>query len=134
MNTGSGSKSPGISPEEEKTQLNLISSTRIRECSVYGENREAIGEIDHFMIDKRTGKVVYVMMRFGGFLSAGENLYPIPWGKLRYDTKLDGYLTDISRDQLTDASDTTAQEDARWMSPEFHQRVHGIYGVPYLWL
>ena len=82
-----------------QAQMNLISSTRIRECSVYGANREAIGEIDHFMIDKPSGKVVYVMMRFGGFLGMGESLYPIPWAKLSYDLVLDGYLCDVTRRQ-----------------------------------
>ena len=117
-----------------QAQMNLISSTRIRECSVYGANREAIGEIDHFMIDKPSGKVVYVMMRFGGFLGMGESLYPIPWAKLSYDLELDGYLCDVTREQLDQAAETTVIQDSQWREPDFNQRIHAFYGVPYLWM
>ena len=62
-----------------------------------------IGEVDHLMIDKISGRVTYAVMSFGGFLGLGHSHYPIPWGALKYDTKLDGYVTGISEQQLKDA-------------------------------
>lgn len=55
------------------------------------------------MIDKVLGRVTYAVMSFGGFLGLGHSHYPIPWGALKYDTKLDGYVTGISEQQLKDA-------------------------------
>jgi hypothetical protein len=35
-------------------------------------------------------------MSFGEIFGSGKGAHTIPWGKLKYDTKLGGYRTDIS--------------------------------------
>ncbi len=55
------------------------------------------------MIDKMSGKVAYAVISFGGFLGLGHSHYPVPWGKLAYDTSLGGFRTDITEQQLKDA-------------------------------
>jgi hypothetical protein len=42
-----------------------------------------IGEIDHLIIDKLSGRVAYAVMSFGGFMGLGHSHYPIPWGAPR---------------------------------------------------
>ncbi len=49
------------------------------------------------MIDKRSGRVAYAVMSFGGFLGLGESRRPIPWEALRYNEDLDAYELDIVR-------------------------------------
>ena len=44
----------------------LISSEDVQGTDVYGAGDEAIGEIDHLLIDKVSGRVVYAVMSFGG--------------------------------------------------------------------
>jgi hypothetical protein len=41
-----------------------------------------IGDIDHLMIDKVSGRVNYAVMSFGGFIGLGHSHYPIPWNAL----------------------------------------------------
>nr|WP_309248201.1 PRC-barrel domain-containing protein [Bradyrhizobium japonicum] len=53
---------------------------------VYGADRKNIGEIDHLIIDKVTGRVAYAVLSLGGFVGLGHSHYPIPWGALKYDT------------------------------------------------
>ena len=48
------------------------------------------------MIDKRSGKVSYAVLSFGGFLGIGDDHYPLPWESLKYDTNLGGYRTGIT--------------------------------------
>ncbi len=43
------------------------------------------------------------MMGFGGFLGLGEDQYPLPWGKLHYDTEQGGYVTDVTAEQIEGA-------------------------------
>ena len=76
--------------EPAQERLNLISSDRVRGTRVFGLRSEHIGEIDSFVIDKPSGRIVYAMMSFRGFLGFGEDIYPIPWSKLSYDTELAG--------------------------------------------
>ena len=70
---------------------------------VYGIGEEAIGQIDHLLIEKISGRVAYAVMSFGGFLGLARNHYPIPWSALKYDTALQGYRTGITEGQLKDA-------------------------------
>ena len=46
----------------------LISSEDVHGTDVYGAGEEAIGEIDHLLIEKVSGCVSYAVMSFGGFL------------------------------------------------------------------
>src|SRR5215510_13370321 len=80
-----------------------VSSEDIQGTEVYGAAGNNIGEIDHLIIDKLSGRVAYAVMSFGGFLGLGHSHYPIPWSALRYDTSLQGYRTGITESQLKDA-------------------------------
>jgi sporulation protein YlmC with PRC-barrel domain len=108
----------------------LISSEDVEGTNVYDAKGEKIGDIDHLIIDKKTGSVTYAVMSFGGFLSLGENHYPIPWRTLKYDADLDGYRTNITEEQLNDAP--TADEDS-WGDREYETRLHSYYNVPPYW-
>jgi hypothetical protein len=81
----------------------LISSEDVQGTDVYGIGDEAIGEIDHLLIEKISGRVAYAVMSFGGFLGLAHSHYPIPWSALKYDTALQGYRTGITEAQLEDA-------------------------------
>ena len=80
-----------------------ISSEDIQGTEVYGADGKNVGEIDHLIIDKLTGRVAYAVMSFGGFMGLGHSHYPIPWNALRYDTSLEGFRTNITEQQLRDA-------------------------------
>ena len=78
----------------------LISSEDVHGTNVYGIGDEAIGEIDHLLIEKVSGRVAYAVMSFGGFLGLAHSHYPIPWSALKYDIALQGYRTGITEAQL----------------------------------
>ena len=80
-----------------------ISSEDIHGTTVYGAEGRNIGEIDHLIIDKLSGRVAYAVMSFGGFMGLGHSHYPIPWGALTYDKSLGGFRTTITEQQLKDA-------------------------------
>jgi sporulation protein YlmC with PRC-barrel domain len=81
----------------------LISSEDVEGADVYDPKGNKVGDIDHLMIDKMSGRVSYAVMSFGGFLGLGHSHYPVPWATLKYDTSLDGYVTGITEAQLRDA-------------------------------
>ena len=68
----------------------LISSEDVEGTNVYGVDGKKIGDIDHLMIEKVSGRVAYAVISFGGFLGLGHSHYPAPWAALKYDTKLEG--------------------------------------------
>lgn len=50
----------------------LISSDDVEGTNVYALNGKNLGEIDHLMIDKRSGRVIYAVMSFGGLIDRGQ--------------------------------------------------------------
>lgn len=78
----------------------LIESRRIEGARVYDPDGRRIGAIDHLVIEKISGRVVYVVMRFGGFFGIRARAYPIRWKELRFDPRLGGYRIDLRAEQL----------------------------------
>ena len=81
---------------EERETVSLIGSDKVEGTAVYGADDTQIGSIERVMIDKRSGKVSYAVLSFGGFLGIGDDHYPLPWNSLKYDANLGGYRTGIT--------------------------------------
>ena len=107
-----------------------ISSEDIQGTEVYGAGGKNIGEIDHLIIDKVSGRVAYAVMSFGGFVGLGHSHYPIPWGALTYDTSLGGFRTNITEQQLRDAPEFS---DDSWQDRDWETRTHQYYRTPNYW-
>ena len=71
--------------------------------AVYDAAGERLGTIDSIMLNKRSGKVAYAVMSFGGFLGIGERYHPLPWNVLTYDEAKGGYNVEHSADDLRKA-------------------------------
>jgi len=108
----------------------LISSEDVEGTEVYDASEKHIGEVDHLMIDKVSGRVGYAVISFGGFLGLGHSHYPVPWGALKYDTSLGGFRTNISEQQLKDAPEFS---DDTWGDRDWETRTHKHYTAPHYW-
>jgi hypothetical protein len=108
----------------------LISSEDVQGTDVFGVGDAKVGEIDHLMIDKLSGRITYAVMSFGGFLGLGHSHYPVPWNALKYDTALGGYRTGITEQQLKNAPEFS---DDSWTDRSWETRTHQHYGVAPYW-
>lgn len=106
----------------------LISSRRVEGTEVYNRQEERLGTIHSVMIEKRSGKVAYALMSFGGFLGMAERVHPIPWEMLTYDVDLDAYVVDLSSDQLRNAPTLRLDEADRPRDRNYDEEVAGYYG------
>jgi hypothetical protein len=107
----------------------LIESNRVEGTPVYDPRDKRIGTIHHLVIEKVSGRVVYAVMSFGGFLGIGAHEHTIPWEKLTYDTQLGGYRTDITQEQLTGAP-VSYGDEAIWRDRKREQAIHDHWKVP----
>ena len=99
---------------EERETGTLIGSDKVEGTAVYGADESQIGSIERVMINKRSGKVSYAVLSFGGFLGIGDDHYPLPWEALKYDTGLGGYRTGITQKQLQGAPKYRSDNDWSW--------------------
>jgi len=111
----------------------LISSEKVEGTSVMNRKGEKLGSIESVMIEKRSGKVAYAVMSFGGFLGIGDQHHPVPWSSLVYDTDLSGYVIDADRARLEGAPSYKGAETPDWSDRQWGQRVHQYYGVRPYW-
>ena len=104
----------------------LISSRRVEGTAVYNRADERLGTIHSVMIEKRSGKVAYALLSFGGFLGLGEHVHPMPWEVLTYDVDLDAYVVDLTREQLENAPTLRLDDTDRPRAGDY-EKVSGYY-------
>ncbi|MFK8250752.1 PRC-barrel domain-containing protein [Ancylobacter terrae] len=115
---------------ETRETMTLIGSDKVEGTAVYRPNGERIGTISRVMIDKLTGQTAYAVMGFGGFLGFGEDYYPLPWSLLKYDEALDGYVVDVTDEQLRGAPHHQSADEAAWTDRDWDRKVNDYYHVP----
>jgi len=114
------------------TSGTLIAADEVEGTDVYNLKGEKLGTIDDIMIDKVSGKAIYAIMSFGGFLGIGEKHHPLPWSTLKYDESKKGYIVDLDRNKLENAPTYGIDEDFLW-TPEYGRRVDKYYNAPTYW-
>ncbi|HEY0115890.1 MAG TPA: PRC-barrel domain-containing protein [Allosphingosinicella sp.] len=106
----------------------LIGSNKVEGTAVYSRSGSRLGSIYNFMVDKRSGKVEYAVMTYGGFLGMGTRYYPLPWDILEYDTRLGGYRVDMLERDLERAPSFDRDSEPEF-DRRYSDRVRGWYGL-----
>lgn len=108
----------------------LIASNKVEGTAVYNRNREKLGSIHNFMVDKQSGKVEYAVLTFGGLFGLGGDYYPLPWEVLNYDTEQGGYVVDLDK-TLLEKAPRYNDADEPTFDTEYGREVYGYYGRDY---
>jgi sporulation protein YlmC with PRC-barrel domain len=116
-----------------KDTASLIASDKVEGTRVYGADGKHIGSIYRIILEKRGGRVAYAVLSFGGFFGIGNDYYPLPWEKLRYDEELDGYRIDLTKEQIEKAPRFADADDESWYKDN-DRKVYDYYGVPPYWM
>jgi hypothetical protein len=105
----------------------LIASDKVEGTAVYNRTGDKMGSVYNFMVDKRSGKVAYAVLSFGGFLGMGSSYHPLPWEQLTYEPSQGGYVVNLTREQLEGAPTYSASEAPLWDDPAYGQRIDDYY-------
>jgi sporulation protein YlmC with PRC-barrel domain len=114
------------------TSGNLIAADKVDGTSVYNLAGDKLGTVEDIMMDKISGRAIYAVMSFGGFLGMGEKHHPLPWSTLKYDTVKGGYMINMDKKQLQDAPNYDTNSAFQW-TPEYGRRVDSYYKTPTYW-
>jgi hypothetical protein len=101
----------GLGSAEIEETTDLIGSNKVDGTAVYDRDGTKLGTVYNFMVGKRSGKVAYAVLSFGGMLGIGGSYYPLPWNTLTYDTSKGGYVLGIDKDRIGSAPSYRAGED-----------------------
>jgi sporulation protein YlmC with PRC-barrel domain len=108
----------------------LIASNKVEGTAVYNRNREKLGSIYNFMVDKQSGQVEYAVLSFGGLFGMGGDYYPLPWDVLTYDTEQGGYVVDLDKEVLEKAPHYRSGDEPTF-DRDYGREVSDYYGVTY---
>jgi len=114
------------------TSGTLIAAEKVEGTNVYNLQGEKLGTVDDIMIDKVSGRAIYAVMSFGGFLGMGEKQHPLPWSSLKYDERQGGYVINLDKKMLEQAPTMDAGQDFTWTA-DYGRRVDKYYGAQSYW-
>jgi sporulation protein YlmC with PRC-barrel domain len=134
-----------VEPEQQRASLkeqnmehrdetsSLISAEKVIGTNVYNTAGDSLGDINDVMIDKKSGRIAYAVMSFGGFLGIGERYHPLPWSTLKYDPRQGGYVVGLTKEQLEQGPTYAANENPAWGDRAYEQRIHDYYRTQPYW-
>ncbi len=107
----------------------LIAATKVNGTSVFDQAGEKLGAIHDIMIDKNSGRAIYAVMAFGGFLGLGEKFHPLPWAKLKYDDQKGGFVVTLEK-SLLEAAPSYDRDVNFPFTPAYGEKIDAYYDAP----
>jgi sporulation protein YlmC with PRC-barrel domain len=91
----------------DKKALNasgMCRASKVIGMDVEDTSGKNLGDIDDVVVDDGTGRVIYAVLSFGGFLGVGDKLFALPWQSLKPNPKdADKAVLDVPKDRLKSA-------------------------------
>ena len=107
----------------------VLSASTLDDDDIYNLKGQKLGSIKEIMLDINTGRVCYVVLSFGGFLSMGEKLFAVPWSALTVDTENKRYLMDTDEERLKEAPGFDTDNWPNMADASWENKVHSYYGT-----
>jgi len=88
-----------------------------------------IGDIDDLAVDTKSGRIPFVIAKFGGFLGIGDSKVALPWRAL--DLSGDGkmYTLNVDENKLKNAPRLGDKSIATLNDPAMRQQVYSYFGI-----
>ncbi|APV45024.1 Sporulation protein YlmC, PRC-barrel domain family [Dehalogenimonas formicexedens] len=105
-------------------EMNLIPARRLTDFDITNDKNEDLGQVQDFMIDAASGRIMYAVVAFGGTLGFTDKWLGIPWEALCWSPEQHKFIGNFSRQTLETAPgidkakwpDHYMESDAGWMS------------------
>jgi sporulation protein YlmC with PRC-barrel domain len=104
-----------------------VKVTSIIGTNVFNPNGESLGEVKDVVLDPHSGRVAYVVVSFGGFLSMGGKLFAIPFSSFKYSTNKNEYILDIPKERLEKAPGFDAHQWPSMAEEKWNRDIYSYY-------
>ena len=120
------------------SQLSMFSNSPVKASSIIGTKvvnpkAENLGDIKEIVIDPSTGRVAYVVVSFGGFLSMGEKLFAIPFSSFEYNLANNEYVLHVPKERLENAPGFDPEHWPSMSDEKWNRDVYKYYGRSPYW-
>ena len=120
---------PGSKPAEGE-RINAFMVDKIIGSKVINAKGETLGKIEDLVFDIDTGRILYAILDFGGFLGIGSKLFPVPWESLAA-IPLEGiFFLNQSKEQMEKAPAFEKNNLPNMGDMHWGEGIFKHYGVP----
>jgi len=110
-----------------------VKATSIIGTNVFNPNGDSLGEVKEVVIDPNSGRVAYVVVSFGGFLTMGEKLFAIPFSSFKYNIEKNEYILDIPKERLEKAPGFDANQWPSMANEKWNREIYKYYDRSPYW-
>ena len=111
-----------------------IRASKVIGTSVFNSTGDKIGNVEDFVLDKQSNNIMFAVVAFGGFLGMNEKFHPLPWSTLDYQKQQNGYVVNVTKEQLEAAPSDGIDELTRADGGEqLRDQVYDYYWAPRYW-
>ncbi len=107
----------------------IVKSGEINGTKVQNPANENLGEIAEVVIDKKSGKISYLVLDFGGFLGFGNKYFAVPWQLFLYNNQDDCFILNVDKQHLKNAPGFDKDHWPNFSAPEFTTMITGFYTI-----
>ena len=111
-----------------------IRASKVIGTSVYNGGGDKIGKVEHVVLDKQSNNIMFAVVGFGGFLGMNEKFHPLPWSTLDYQKDKEGYVVNLTKEQLQAAPADAIDELTRNDGEGLRDTVYDYYKAERYWL
>jgi hypothetical protein len=98
---------------------------------------ENLGKIESLILDSSEGRILYVVLSFGGFLGMGDKLFPLPIQALSFRTDAKGTpercILNVAKHVLENAPGYDLEHLPDSVDRTFVSQVYSHYGYTPYW-
>src|SRR5919108_4885282 len=124
----------GSFAQDRELPWNLIRGNTFIGANVENPQGQNLGDIKDVVIDRASGRVVYAVVSFGGFLGMGEKLFAVPWGAFAQPrADKDKFVLDVDKERLKNAPGFDHNNWPQMASREWVTSLYSYYNVPPYW-
>lgn len=110
-----------------------IRASKVIGTSVYNSTGDKIGTVEDVVLDKLSNNIMFAVVGFGGFLGMNEKYHPLPWSTLDYEKNKEGYVVNVTKEQLAAAPAEGIDELTRADGEGLRDKVYDYYKAPRYW-
>jgi sporulation protein YlmC with PRC-barrel domain len=113
---------------------NLMKASTFVGADVENPEGQNLGDIKDIVMDRGSGRIVYAVVSFGGFLGMGEKLFAVPWGAFSQPkADKETFVLAVDKERLQNAPGFDANNWPQMASREWVTSLYTYYNVPPYW-
>lgn len=94
---------------------------------------EDLGSLQDIVVDAHSGRILYGVLSFGGFLGMGDKYFAIPWASLELPADARHLVLNVDKDRLKNAEGFDKSQWPNFANEEWNTRTYRYYGQEPYW-